>query len=312
VSATLLTDADRQRHIAKLEADLADCTALLAKGQAALERLRNGGEVDVTDPGLQDAVRLTDAEPLQEDGGVTLQGNEDAVRLADTKPLPKRFPNGEEIGRPLKLIELKDVRISGNRVVTVPFQYLDTYDDSTAAQGMFMEPNAPYIDYAYVDWSLVAEHLNNHPKKLFPFRRPFAVSRSKLFFNIYPGDENWDSYSWDDAVDQPRGEWINPLDGGYWLDPLYKTYINAKNKSIFNCKTCGRLAIHLGLGVPGLYCSQKCVPIRHRAKQLNTFMCAHCGTEFTPKRRDAKTCSMRCRVALHRREKLNHLEVAQQ
>ena len=44
-----------------------------------------------------------------------------------------------------------------------------------------------------------------------------------------------------------------------------------------------------------------CAPARRsRAKPHQPKRCPHCGTNFTPARSDAITCSVRCRVALHR------------
>lgn len=47
-----------------------------------------------------------------------------------------------------------------------------------------------------------------------------------------------------------------------------------------------------------------CGPGAHTATKRRTrepIICANCGTVFTPSRSDARTCSGRCRVALHRR-----------
>jgi predicted nucleic acid-binding Zn ribbon protein len=52
----------------------------------------------------------------------------------------------------------------------------------------------------------------------------------------------------------------------------------------------------------------RCAPARRsRAKPHQAKRCEHCGTNFTPARSDAITCSGRCRVALHRgqQRKLN-------
>src|ERR1019366_7804015 len=53
------------------------------------------------------------------------------------------------------------------------------------------------------------------------------------------------------------------------------------------------------------YCSPRCMPKRKRkrkseAKPRPTIKCAQCGESFSPKRADARTCSGKCRVALHR------------
>lgn len=51
------------------------------------------------------------------------------------------------------------------------------------------------------------------------------------------------------------------------------------------------------------FCTAAC---RERARRAvlsvtrPTVTCASCGRDFQPKRRDARTCSTRCRVALHR------------
>lgn len=72
----------------------------------------------------------------------------------------------------------------------------------------------------------------------------------------------------------------------------------------FTCKTCDEDAVHLNYargGAAPSYCSPACVPSPpSRAKRRQERVCAQCGKSFTPKRRDARTCSVACRVALHR------------
>ena len=48
-------------------------------------------------------------------------------------------------------------------------------------------------------------------------------------------------------------------------------------------------------------CSERCRSKIRRGESDRTRECANCGASFTPSRSDAKTCSPRCRVALHRR-----------
>ena len=72
----------------------------------------------------------------------------------------------------------------------------------------------------------------------------------------------------------------------------------------FTCKTCDEDAVHLNYARGGpapSYCSPACVPSPpSRAKRRQERVCAQCGETFIPKRRDARTCSVACRVALHR------------
>jgi hypothetical protein len=48
------------------------------------------------------------------------------------------------------------------------------------------------------------------------------------------------------------------------------------------------------------YCPACPTPRKSRAKPRQAKPCAQCGEVFTPHRQDANTCSVRCRVALHR------------
>jgi hypothetical protein len=72
----------------------------------------------------------------------------------------------------------------------------------------------------------------------------------------------------------------------------------------FTCKTCDEDAVHLNYARGGpapSYCSPACVPSPpSRAKGRQQRVCAQCGDTFIPKRRDARVCSVACRVALHR------------
>ncbi len=69
------------------------------------------------------------------------------------------------------------------------------------------------------------------------------------------------------------------------------------------CAACGLLFFGRG---STCYCSPACYKKRRRqprpsrAKPKGKTACAHCGTEFEQARKDARFCSVRCRVAAHR------------
>lgn len=79
------------------------------------------------------------------------------------------------------------------------------------------------------------------------------------------------------------------------------------------CLGCGRPLALIGYGLiklfPGmnppiytnrLVCSNRCRVKYNRGSNLPDRNCQHCGKPFTPKRKDAKFCSVKCRVANHR------------
>jgi hypothetical protein len=75
------------------------------------------------------------------------------------------------------------------------------------------------------------------------------------------------------------------------------------------CRTCKDAFYSRGVGTLH-YCSPPCLAIGRlnwkktprpsRAKKREGRNCAVCGKVFTPKRSDARTCSVKCRVAAHR------------
>jgi formylmethanofuran dehydrogenase subunit E len=71
---------------------------------------------------------------------------------------------------------------------------------------------------------------------------------------------------------------------------------------VFTCHTCVETAVQpRAWGRLPRYCSPACEPKPvSRAKPRPTIKCAVCGESFSPRRRDARTCSTRCRVAAHR------------
>jgi len=101
-----------------------------------------------------------------------------------------------------------------------------------------------------------------------------------------------------------------------WTREISKTdhlgYLRNAGTRIFRCITCHKLAVRFGEthrgGSVARYCSPACVPAQayltprpSRAKPRQEKRCAHCGEPFTPARSDARTCSVRCRLALHHR-----------
>ena len=74
----------------------------------------------------------------------------------------------------------------------------------------------------------------------------------------------------------------------------------------------GHTGVWNGTGCGGsLHCSDACRKKRAAELARRRYVpaepqerpCAHCGKLFAPRRSDAKTCSVRCRTALHRADK---------
>jgi hypothetical protein len=78
--------------------------------------------------------------------------------------------------------------------------------------------------------------------------------------------------------------------------------------SPYHCRQCDRPYLTMvGKGRGPSYCSLRCWkaarkdrPRPSRAKKRTERACDQCGRPFLPKRSDARTCSIRCRVAAHR------------
>jgi len=75
----------------------------------------------------------------------------------------------------------------------------------------------------------------------------------------------------------------------------------AQQKQPRPCVTCGQPMVSFGLWSAAKTCSRQCSWHRPRTHvEHEPRACEHCGEEFTPKRSDARFCSVRCRVAAHR------------
>jgi uncharacterized Zn finger protein (UPF0148 family) len=76
----------------------------------------------------------------------------------------------------------------------------------------------------------------------------------------------------------------------------------------FTCRNCGAPSVQLTYTRQGgprpKYCSSRCRSAWHKSPP-HAITCATCGDTFTPKRSDARTCSVACRVALHRASALS-------
>jgi hypothetical protein len=76
-------------------------------------------------------------------------------------------------------------------------------------------------------------------------------------------------------------------------------HLVAKGLMVLECRGCGR-----ELHSVRPYCSERCRGRTRRARrQQTTKVCPVCEVEFTPKRKDAVTCSGACRQEQHRRRK---------
>ena len=81
--------------------------------------------------------------------------------------------------------------------------------------------------------------------------------------------------------------------------------------NIKECSGCDRkLHLHtkLGRNITNFYCSDKCHQLKRNERARKAYtpvagtqkICVSCGEAFKAKRRDAKTCSARCRKSLNR------------
>jgi len=98
-----------------------------------------------------------------------------------------------------------------------------------------------------------------------------------------------------------------------WLD-LYREGIEplTADNSRFTCIVCGCEAIGRYYMI-GIHCSKRCerkaraekvrLTRPSRAKEKIAKRCEYCDASFTPSRQDAKTCSVKCHVAAHRKLK---------
>lgn len=102
----------------------------------------------------------------------------------------------------------------------------------------------------------------------------------------------------DQIDDTPRN---GPLPVNRWWD-IWSV------ENVSYCAVCGEAMVHAH--ALQKVCSERCKRARRasqvrqtrpsRAKEQQPTTCATCGDEFTPKRKTARFCSTKCRVAAHR------------
>lgn len=80
-------------------------------------------------------------------------------------------------------------------------------------------------------------------------------------------------------------------------------YFDTADMRVFHCIGCQRPMYFHRWRHFGNYCAQRCISKtsyeRNKKQPVHT-VCLHCKQSFLPKRRDAKYCSGKCRVAAHR------------
>lgn len=137
---------------------------------------------------------------------------------------------------------------------------------------------------------------------------PLAIDGEPLFTMQLPTDPLAAMYG---------GKVPYPVDGA--LDDEIEFCANGY--TLAQCQHCGQKMVgnrSLWRKTRGGYCSKLCFDAEgaeyrqwDAARKRRAYAaqrtppeprnCAHCGDSFEPKRSDAKTCSQRCRVAMHRK-----------
>jgi hypothetical protein len=194
-----------------------------------------------------------------------------------------------------RILKITDVRLTpdGTDVHTAPLKYFDVVD----IEGK-VTVRSP------TDWSAVARHIN--PCRVRAHQRAVEQHRREA--------EEWLALSKEDQ-DRRRPfdwKWVTPPNRPVpepWprftrpaVSSLHASTPSTQGSGIFGCRICGEWGYQpFRYGRKPHYCSPACRPQpESRAKPRATIRCVQCGEFFSPKRADARTCSGKCRVALHR------------
>jgi hypothetical protein len=175
----------------------------------------------------------------------------------------------------MKILTIKDVRLSreGTMLCAAPLRYVSQHTD---ALGRIVKP--PKVK---ADWSLIARHIN---------RARRAEYERSLESQSEP--RHWNAPR--RRLGTFREEWGGPWTGSLALvGPDHHRHV---------CRTCGTPFVSLTrFGAASRYCSAKCRVRPSAAKERIPKACVVCAKTFVPTRKDAITCSLKCRVARYRR-----------